>query len=99
ALAQHAAVRASVVLAREDGPGDKRLVAYIVPKLEDRELRIEHSRADMLETLSSIFNPLSSDLRAFLKDKLPEYMLPAAYVMLSTLPLTPNGKIDRRALP
>ncbi|HYK22281.1 MAG TPA: hypothetical protein VEV42_16190, partial [Pyrinomonadaceae bacterium] len=41
----------------------------------------------------------SVELRAFLKEKLPEYMLPHLYIFLDKLPLTPHGKVDRRALP
>ncbi|MFN6438443.1 MAG: amino acid adenylation domain-containing protein, partial [Nostoc sp. DedSLP01] len=78
AIASHPDVRESVVLLREDEPGDQRLVAYVV-SLE------QHLKA--------------RELRRFLKQKLPEYMIPAAFVQLETLPLTANGKVDRRVLP
>ncbi|MDF5719764.1 MAG: amino acid adenylation domain-containing protein [Rhizonema sp. PD37] len=78
-LSKHPAVQEVIVLAREDQPGDKRLVAYIVSKQEQA--------------------PTNSDLHGFVKAKLPEYMVPSAFVLLKSLPLTPNGKLDRRALP
>ncbi|MCL5996769.1 MAG: amino acid adenylation domain-containing protein [Chloroflexi bacterium] len=86
-LSEYPAIRQSAVLAREDVPGNKRLVAYIVPQ------------ATQQPAVDDGDSSLVSDLRAFVKSKLPEYMLPSAYVMLEALPLTPNGKVDRRMLP
>jgi len=82
-LGQHPAVREAVALAVDDAPGDKRLVAYVVA-------------APRVAPQSS---PLAHELRRFLKEKLPEYMVPAVFVLLDALPLTSTGKIDRRALP
>ena len=84
-LSQHPAVAAAVVVGREATPGsDQHLVAYVVPKAEA-------GRGCELLSVSA--------LRDFLQQKLPAYMVPAAFVPLAALPLTPNGKIDRQALP
>ena len=78
-LVQHRAVQSSVVVVREDTPGDKRLVGYLVARA------------------NGSFDP--AEVRNYLKQKLPDYMIPSALVALVELPLTPNGKVDRRALP
>ncbi|MET0397696.1 MAG: amino acid adenylation domain-containing protein, partial [Longimicrobiaceae bacterium] len=79
ALLAHPALREAVVVAREDRPGDRRLVAYLVAAGGPA--------------------PPAAELRELLRRRLPEYMVPSAFVALDALPLTASGKTDRRALP
>jgi len=76
-LINHPAIEKAVVIIREDQPGDKRLVAYVVT---DQQLS-------------------SAEMSQHLRNNLPAYMVPGAFVLLAELPLTPNGKLDRKALP
>ena len=76
-------VQEVVVLAREDRPGDKRLVAYWTTRKDTEEENV----------------PDAAKLRAYLAMELPAYMVPSAFLKLEEIPLTPNGKVDRNALP
>ncbi|WP_406727867.1 amino acid adenylation domain-containing protein [Streptomyces sp. GD-15H] len=84
-LEQHPLVRNCAVLAQPDGTG-KRLVGYVVPASEGA------LDADDVTAIEQT-------LRAHLKEQLPAYMVPSAFVTLDELPLTGNGKLNRRALP
>jgi len=79
ALRRQASVADAAALVREDVPGIKTLVAYVVP--------------------SQGGQPSVDELRAGLGRALPEYMVPARFVVLEGLPLSPNGKVDRKRLP
>jgi len=83
ALKEHPEVRDCVVTAVGDLRGSKRLVGYVV--------------ADLKETEVKYLKPAA--LRAFLRQKLPDYMIPSDYIFMDAIPLTPNGKVDRKKLP
>ncbi|NMF66950.1 non-ribosomal peptide synthetase [Brasilonema octagenarum] len=94
-LGQHGDVQTCCVIACEQTPGNKRLVAYVVPQKEQTcTERLVRAGAEVSRS-----TPTTDELRQFLSNKLPGYMVPTAFVMLESLPLTPNGKVDRRALP
>jgi amino acid adenylation domain-containing protein len=89
ALREHGGVRQAVVIAREDETGDRRLVAYVVPEQKDEKSNNGSRKAELR----------ISELREHLLGKLPEYMVPSAYVEMAELPLNHNGKVDRKNLP
>lgn len=80
-LAKHPMVEESAVILREDVPGNKRLVAYVVPSQD------------------AVTNDLELVVQRYLREHLPDYMVPAGVVLLERMPLTPSGKLDRRNLP
>ena len=78
-LREHRAVSEAVATARQDASGNRRLVAYVVPRASQA--------------------PSPDELQQELKERLPDYMLPAAVVVLDALPLSSNGKVDYSRLP
>ena len=86
-LSTHPGLRTALVIVREETAGQKFLVAYYVPHTETS------AEGDNMTAVGS------DELRAYLKERLPEYMVPAVYVPLESVPLTAHGKVDRNALP
>jgi len=86
-LMQHEAVRQALLIAREDGQGGKRLVAYVVAKRSGPDGSIPDRQE------------LALQLREFLKERLPDYMIPSAIMILEAMPLGAQGKVDLRGLP
>ncbi len=100
-IRQYPAVQEVVVVLREDQPGDKRLVGYLTLHGDNKEHRgdKEH-RSDKEHRGEVVANPveLAAEIRTFLKERLPDYMIPAGFVITAELPRMPNGKIDRRMI-
>jgi acyl-coenzyme A synthetase/AMP-(fatty) acid ligase len=86
-LSEYEGVKQAIVVAREDAAGEKRLVGYYT---------LQAGKTGNGKLGSHVG---AEELRGYLTSKLPEYMVPAAYVRLEQLPLTGSGKLDRRALP
>ncbi|HEX5706332.1 MAG TPA: amino acid adenylation domain-containing protein, partial [Pyrinomonadaceae bacterium] len=94
-LAQHPSVREVVVTAQGES-AEKRLVAYVVGQTVTSPTAVApgHMTAAAPARVS-----LVAELRSYVRERLPDYMMPSNFVTLDALPLTPNGKVDRRALP
>ncbi len=89
ALLKHTEVREAVVLARDENPRDKTLIAYVIPD----------KKSDLARDTEIKDEDLKSKLGDFLRQQLPDYMIPSAFVVLDTFPLTSRGKLDRQRLP
>jgi len=90
-LLTHPSVGETIVIAHEEASGERRLVAYVVPHAAPGEERVE--------TLAAAENRIVPLLRAHLQERLPDYMLPSAFIVLERFELTPSGKLSRAILP
>ncbi|HEY2232359.1 MAG TPA: condensation domain-containing protein, partial [Candidatus Angelobacter sp.] len=96
-LVEHGGVKEAVVVAREEAGREKQLVAYYTVKTEVSVGKGVGAGAGAAAAAVAVAG--AEELSAYLAEKLPEYMVPAAYVRLEKLPQTANGKLDRKALP
>ncbi|MFE2298931.1 amino acid adenylation domain-containing protein [Streptomyces sp. NPDC059445] len=96
AITQHPGISEAVVISREVPSGGKRLVAYVV---HTGEGAVGDDGAGGIGDVDVLAGASSAELRKFTAARLPDYMVPAAFVALGRLPLGPTGKLDRAALP
>ncbi|MCP5052297.1 MAG: AMP-binding protein, partial [bacterium] len=87
-LLNHKVVREAVVLVKEVAGGEKYLCAYVVPAKRDSVTPGPREKTNTI-----------GELKGYLSEKLPAYMIPSSFILLDRVPLTPSGKIDRKALP
>ncbi|HXA13803.1 MAG TPA: thioesterase domain-containing protein, partial [Opitutaceae bacterium] len=90
-LLTHPTVGETVVIAHEEEPGERRLVAYVVPRAMPGQQKAE--------TLAAAEQRIVPQLRSHLQDRLPDYMLPGTFMLLDRFELTTNGKVSRATLP
>ena len=96
ALTAHPGISEAVVISREVPSGGKRLVAYVV---HIGEGAVGDDGAGGIGDVDVQAGASSAELRKFVSARLPDYMVPSAFVAVSRLPLGPTGKLDRSALP
>ncbi|HWX41989.1 MAG TPA: condensation domain-containing protein, partial [Blastocatellia bacterium] len=94
ALRRHALVKDALVVPVQLPAGHKRLIAYVVARHDGAPAASGNGVNDISRS-----SPAPSELRRFLKEIVPEYMVPAGFVYLDSLPLNRHGKVDRKALP
>ena len=87
AIHDHPLIKDKVVIVRNDAPGEKQLVCYLLP----------HASQGGMDPLAQ--EQLIAAVRTSLRERLPDHMVPSAFMVVDRFPLTPNGKVDRKALP
>ncbi|MFG2957377.1 amino acid adenylation domain-containing protein [Streptomyces sp. NPDC048291] len=96
AIARHPGISEAVVISREAPPGGRRLVAYVV---HTGAGAVGADGAGGIGDVDVQSGASAAELRRFVADRLPDYMVPSAFVVLGRMPLGPTGKLDRSALP